>query len=206
MRRRALLGAGLGVLCGAGLGGCTGRRSPDPGGGTGPRSTATEPTGTPTPEPAPSESAADASATATASTSAPTETPVPFPETCEPLPDVEGLPAPPSELTEETAEAFVEEFERTYAVATTDEYGGVDSLRVDSVETVGERYVVGLSFDAVPATPTAGGDGETPTPLPPDAYAHAAVYRLAETRMLREVRSHIDGGLLSWRCWTLGSG
>jgi len=93
-----------------------------------------------------------------------------------------------------------------YAVETNDDYGGVESLQTRSVETVGERYVVRLSFDAVPATPTPDADGETPTVLPGDAYTHRAVYRLTADRMLREVRSHIDDSLLSQTCWTLNGG
>ncbi|MFC6989863.1 hypothetical protein ACFQJD_16265 [Haloplanus sp. GCM10025708] len=192
MHRRDVLEAGAGVLGFVGLSGCTGGQSAGSNGGTEPGSTPTE--------------TAD-SATSTAETTAtPTETPVPFPETCEPLPDVDGLPTPPSELTEDAAGAFVEEFESVYAVATNDEYGGVESLRVHSVETVGERYVVRLTFDAVPATPTADADGTTPTPLPTDAYTHRAVYRLTEERMFRELRSHIDDSLLSRTCWKLESG
>lgn len=192
MHRRDALKAGIGVLGLGGLNGCTGRQSPDSNGGTEPRST---PTGT-----------AASETTATSSPSTPTGTPVPFPETCEPLPDIDELPTPPSELTEDAVETFVGEFERVYTVATNDEYGGVESLRIRSVETGGEQYVVSLSFDAVPATPTSDADGATPTLLPPDAYTHRAVYRLTEERMLRELRSHVDDSLLSRTCWTLESG
>ncbi|MFB6107608.1 MAG: hypothetical protein ABEJ82_02055 [Haloplanus sp.] len=183
MYRRHVLTATIGVIGVSGLSGCAGDQSPGSNGERGPRSTPTE---SPTPTP--------------------TETPVPFPETCGPLPDIDGLPTPPSELTEDSVERFVREFERVYAVATNDEYGGVESLQIHSVETVGERYVVRLSFDAVPATRTLDAEGTTPTPLPTDAYTHRAVYRLTEDRMLREVRSHIDNSLLSRTCWTLGSG
>ncbi|WP_348609033.1 hypothetical protein [Halobaculum rarum] len=183
MHRRDVLKSGIGVLGFGGLSGCTSGRPSDSTGSAGPRSTPTE---SPTPTP--------------------TETPVPFPETCEPLPDIDGLPTPPSELTADTAETFVRDFERVYAVATNDEYGGVESLRIHSVETVGSRYIVSLTFDAVPVTPTTGADGTTPTALPPDAYTHRAVYRLAEERMVRELRSHIDHSLLSQTCWTLESG
>lgn len=186
MRRRDLLTAGIGVLGFSGLSGCAGRQSPDSNGGTTTQSTATE-------------------TTASETTATSPETPVPFPETCEPLPDIEGLPGPPSELTEDTAETFVREFERVYAVETNDEYGAVESLDIHHVETVGERYVVSLSFDAVPATPTADADGSTSTPLPTDAYTHREVYRLTDERMLRELRSHIDDSLLSKTCWTLES-
>jgi len=181
MHRRDLLKAGIGVLGFGGLGGCTSNRPSDPNGGAGTRSTPTE---SPTP----------------------TETPVPFPETCGPLPDIDGLPSPPSEVTADTAETFVGDFERVYAVATNDEYGGVESLQIHSVETAGSRYIVGLTFDAVPAAPTPGADGTTSTALPPDAYTHRAVYRLADERMVRELRSHIDDSLLSRTCWTLESG
>jgi hypothetical protein len=191
MRRRHVLKAGVGALACSGLSGCTGRQSPEPNDGTGSQSTPTETT---------------ASETTTSPTPPPTDTPVPFPETCEPLPDIDGLPTPPSELTEDTAETFVGEFERVYAVATTDHYGGVESLQIRSVETVGERYVVSLSFDAVPVTPTTDAAEGTPTPLPTDAYTHRAVYRLTEERMLRELRSHIDDSLLSRTCWTLERG
>lgn len=136
----------------------------------------------------------------------PTETPVPFPESCESLPAIDGLPTPPSELTEASVERFVRDFERVYAVSTNDEYGGVDSLDIQSVETIGERYVVGLRFEAAPVTPTTDADGATPTPLPIDALTHRAVYRLTAERMLRELRSHIDDALFSRTCWTLAGG
>ena len=187
MHRRGVLTVALGVIGVSGLSGCIGGRSPDSNGGTEPRSTPTETTTAPP-------------------TPTPTETPVPFPETCEPLPDIDGLPTPPSELTEDTAETFVEAFERVYAVATNDEYGGVESLRIRSVETAGERYLVSLSFEAAPVTRTPDADGATPTPLPTDAYTHRAVYHLTEERMLRELRSHIDDSLFSRTCWTLGRG
>jgi hypothetical protein len=191
LQRRELLAAAC-VVGVVGLGGCTGSQS-SPEEGADPRSTATE-TVSPT---------ATGSATPTSTR---TETPVPFPESCERMPDIEGLPAPPSDLTADSAEAFARDFERVYAVATNEEYGGVESLRTRSVETSGERYVVGLGFDAAPATSTADGDGGTQTPLPTDAYTHRAVYRLTETRMLREERSHIDGSLLARTCWTLERG
>lgn len=184
VHRRDLLGAAVGVVGLGSLSGCTSGGLSDVDGGT---EYPTTPTGT----------------TGTSPTPTPTATPVPFPETCEPLPDIDGLPTPPSELTADTAETFVADFERAYAVATNEEYGGVESLRIDSVETAGERYVVRLSFDAAPATTTPDADGATSTPLPPDAYTHRAVYRLTDDRMLRELRSHIDGGLLSRTCWTL---
>jgi hypothetical protein len=187
----------MGVVGFSGLSGCIGDESSSSNGGTEPRST-------------PTETAASATetsgATAASPTPTPTETPVPFPETCGSLPDIDGLPSPPSELTEETVEAFVGEFERVYALATNEEYGDVESLRIHSVETVGERYVVSLSVDAVPATPTADAGGTTSTPLPPDAYTHRAVYRVTGERMVRELRSHIDDSLLSRTCWTLEGG
>jgi hypothetical protein len=173
MRRRDALASGVGLLGLGCLSGCAALRSP-----------------------------ASDDGTATPSSGA-TATPVPFPETCAPLPDIDGVPAPPSELTRESVESFVRDFERAYAVATTDEYGGVDSLRTRSVEVVGERYVVGLSFDAAPATPSSDADGATSTPLPPDAYTHRAVYRVTDERVLRELRSHIDDSLRSRTCWRL---
>ncbi len=189
MQRRDVLTAGIGVLGFSGLSGCTGRQSPDSNGGTEPQSTPTE---TPRSE-----------TTASSPTPTPTDTPVPFPETCEPLPDINGLPTPPSELTEVSVETFVRDFERVYAVATNDEYGDVDSLVIHSVERVGERYIVSLRFEAAPVTPTPDADGATPTPLPIDALTHRAVYRLTDERMLRELRSHIDGALFSRTCWIL---
>jgi hypothetical protein len=196
MYRRDVLKAGVGVLGLSSLSGCTDVGPSDSNGGNDPQSTPTE-TAASTPT---------ASETPTTSpTSTPTETPVPFPESCEPLPGIDGLPTPPSELTEQTVETFVRDFERVYAVATNDEYGGIESLETRSVETVGERYVVRLAFDAVPATSTPDASGETPTPLPTDAYTHRAVYRATEKRMLREVRSHVDDSLLSQTCWILES-
>lgn len=197
VHRREVLEAGIGVLGFSGLSGCTGDRSPDPSGGTEPQPTPTETVA--------SESTASET-TVASPTPTPTETPVPLPETCEPLPDIDGLPTPPSELTEDSVETFVREFERVYAVATNDDYGGVDSLDIHSVERVGEQYIVSLRFEAVPVMPTADADGTTPTPPPLDALTHRAVYRLTDERMLRELRSHIDGALFSHTCWTLERG
>lgn len=194
MHRRDFLTAAVGVIGVGGLSGCIGDQASDSNGQTDPQSTPTE---------TPGSAAGTASPTPTPT---PTETPVPFPDSCEPLPEIDGLPEPPSELTEDTVETFVQDFERVYAVATNDEYGGVESLQIHSVEAVGGRYIVSLSFDAVPATPTPDADGATPTPLPTDAYTHHAVYRLTEERMLRELRSHIDDSLLSRTCWALESG
>lgn len=197
MHRRDILKAALGVIGFTSLSGCTRPGSSDSNGETEPQSTPTETVV--------SESTESDTATAT-STSTPTETPVPFPESCELLPDIDELPTLPSELTRETVETFVRDFESVYAVATNDNYGGVESIYISSVETVGERYIVRLSFDAVPPTRTPDADGTTPTPLPTDAYTHRAVYRLNDERMLRELRSHIDDSLLSKTCWTLESG
>ncbi len=197
MRRRDILKAALGIVGFSGLSGCTIGQSPDTNGETDPQSTPAE---TPASETTPSGT------TATSPTPTPTETPVPFPKTCGSLPDIDGLPTPPSELTENSVETFVRDFERVYAVATNDEYGGVESLYIDSVETRGEQHIVSLSFDAVPRTRIPDENGATPTPLPTDAYTHHAVYRLTDTRMLRELRSHIDDSLLSKTCWTLESG
>jgi len=182
VHRRDLLIASIGVLGFSSLSGCTGRQLP------GSNGTETQSTSTQTKAPSPTTL---------------TETPVSFPETCEPLPAIEGLPTPPSELTQDTAETFVRDFESVYAVETNDEYGDVDSLQIQDVEIVGERYIVRLSFGAVPATPTPDADGETPTSHPVDAYTHQAVYRLTGERMLRELRSHSDDSLLSKTCWMM---
>lgn len=187
MYRREVFKAGIGVLGFNGLSGCAGSQLPGLNGGTEFKSTPTE-------------------TAAGSPVSSATETPVPFPETCKPLPDINGLPTPPSELTADTVKRFVSDFERVYAVATNDHYGDVKSLYISSIEKVGERYVVSLSFDAVPVTPTPNTGGTTPTPLPTDAYIHRVVYRLTEERMLRELRSHIDNSLLSKTCWLLESG
>ena len=192
MERRDVINAAVGVVGFTGLSGCTGRQSPDSNSGT-------------ESQPTPTETTAPETAVGSP-TSKPTKTPVPFPETCELLPDIDGLPTPPSELTENTVETFVSDFERVYAVATNDEYGAVNSLQTRSVETMGERYIVSLSFEAAPMTRTPDADGTTPTPPPIDALTHRAVYRLTEERMLREVRSHIDDSLLSRTCWTLERG
>lgn len=184
MQRRDVLKVASGVVGVSSLSGCIGGQ--DSNGGTAPRSTSTT--------------------SETTITSTPTETPVPFPETCEPLPDIDELPSPPSEFTEDTVKTFVKDFERVYVVATNDEYGGVESLQIRSVDTVDGRYIVSLSFEAAPVNHTPDADGKTPTPLPTDGYTHRAVYRVTEERMIREVRSHIDDSLLSRTCWTLERG
>jgi len=135
MHRRDLLKAGVGVFGVSGLSGCAGVPSLEPDDEPEPESTETPTSETP-----------DPGTPTNSPTPTPTETPVPFPETCEPIPDIDRLPEPPSELTEETAETFSGEFERVYAVATNDEYGGVNTLDIDSVETVDERYVITLSY------------------------------------------------------------
>lgn len=135
----------------------------------------------------------------------PTQTPVPFPDTCQSVPDIDGLPARPDELTEESVRSYVTEFEQVYAIATKAEYGGIVSLRVTETETIGDRYRVQLEVEGEPATPRTGTDQRTPTPLPADAYSHKVLYRLEGDRMMRVLLTYPDEAALSSDCWILSA-
>lgn len=135
-------------------------------------------------------------------TQSPTPTPQPFPDSCGSPPDIDGLPAWPDELTEESVRSYVTEFERVYVVATKSEYGGIADLQVTHTETSGDRYNVQLAVEGTPPTQTAGPDGETPTEIPPDGTAHRALYRLEGDRMVRELRGYAGGSVLSTDCWS----
>jgi hypothetical protein len=135
----------------------------------------------------------------------PTQTPVPFSDTCQPLPDIDTLPARPTELTEESVRSYVTEFERAYAVATESRYGGIASLQLTETETIGDRYRLQLEVEAEPVTPTRAPDGRTPTPMPAGAYAHKVLYRLEGDRMMRELLTYPDEAPLSSDCWILSA-
>ena len=181
MDRREFLAEIASLLGTVGVAGCAGRQSPA-------RATPTDtPTGTPL--------------GGTSDTGTPT--PVPFPDTCGPLPDVDGLPARPAEWTADSVRSYVIDFERVYAVATKSEYSGIATLRVTHTETIGDRYRVQLEVEGEPTTPTPNPDGSTPTPMPADASAHRALYRVEGDRLLRELRGHAGGRRLSSDCWTL---
>lgn len=182
MQRRRFILASATAL-GAATAGCLGgQQSPSDGDGT--------PTGQPpTSDPE--------------SPSSPTPTPTPVPDSCGSPPDIEGLPAWPDELTEETVRSYVTEFERVYAVTTKSEYGAIADLHVTHTETGEDRYRVQLAVDGIPPTPTTGPDGETPTEIPPDGTAHRALYRLGGDRMVRELRGYAGGGVLSTDCWSV---
>lgn len=194
MKRREFLTVTATVLATSSLTGCLSRQSSAGDGGTSPQSTPnTTPTRTPTESPS------------TPDTETPTPTPVPFPESCQPLPDVDGLPTRPAEWTEDSVVPYVTEFERAYAVATKSEYGGIDSLQVTHTESTGDRYRVQLAVEGVPVKQTTDSDGSTPTPMPADAYAHRALYRVEGDRMVRELRGHASGARLSSDCWRLSA-
>lgn len=165
----------LSVLTAAGLVGCVGRPA-SPGDGD---------AATPTP----SDSG--------------TPTLTPLPDSCEPLPDVEGLPTRPEELNEDSVADYVSEFERVYVPATDPAYGGIESLQVTDVEGIGDRFRVELAVEGAPPQRTPGPDGETPTPMPVDAHSHRTRYRLEGDRLVREHLAYADSSLLSSECWTL---
>ncbi len=141
MYRRDLLAMAAASLGMIGVAGCLGSDSTADDGGTPTRS-------------APSATPTRAPSTSTDGGGTPTRTPVPFPDACQPLPDVDGLPARPTELTAESIRSYVTEFERVYAVATRSEYGGIANLRVIESETLGERYRLLLEVEGAPATTT----------------------------------------------------
>lgn len=132
-----------------------------------------------------------------------TPTPDPFPASCQALPDVEGVPSPPAEATEDSVREYVTEFERTYAVATNADYRSVESVNVNRVETEDDTYEVELAVEGVPATSTAASEGSTATPRPADATAHRALYRFDGDRLVRELRGYAGGRELSSDCWTV---
>jgi hypothetical protein len=190
MHRREFLTVTATAFGTSSVAGCLGRQSSPGVDGTPPEST---PTTTPTQNPV------------TPDTATSTTTPTSFPDTCQPLPDIDGLPERPTKLTEDSVRSYVTEFERVYAVATKSQYEGIASIRVTHTETIGDRYRVQLEVEGEPVTPTAGPDGRTSTPMPVDAYAHRALYRLEGDRMVRELRGHAGGRRLSSDCWILST-
>jgi len=178
VNRRAFLQATVAAATGAGLAGCRGEAS------------SPKESTTPTP--------GDGTRNQTSS-----PTPVPFPDSCAPLPDLEGRPSRPAELNDDTVREYVTGFERLYAVETIERYRAIDRVTVTDVRAIGERYRVELEVEANPGTATPGADGETPTSLPPDGRAHRALYRVGTERMVRERRGFADGATLSSQCWTL---
>lgn len=192
MYRRELLTVTATALVTTSVAGCLSSQSSPDGEGT---PTGTGSTATPTERPTPSPPAGGT----------PTQTPVPFPKTCKPLPDINGLPDPPAELTAESVRSYVTEFERVYAVATRSEYGGIANLQVTETETINDRYRVQLEVEGQPATPTPGPDESTPTPLPADAYSHKVLYRVESDRMERVFLTYPDEAPLSSECWILSA-
>lgn len=188
MHRREFLAGTITVFGTSSLAGCSGLQTLSDDGETSSQST-------------PNTTATQTPSTATPKTDTPTSTPVPFPESCEPLPDIDGLPARPAELTEDSVISYLTEFERVYTVATKSSYQGIASLRVTHTETVGDRYNVQLEVEGIPVTPTPGPDSQTPTPGPADGFAHRVLYRLEDNRMLRELRGYAGGSRLSSDCW-----
>lgn len=138
----------------------------------------------------------------TTETATTVQSPDNLPEDCQPLPDIQGLPARPEPLTEERVREYVTEFERTYAVATNDEYAAIAGLTVNHVADDRGYYRASLEVDAVPPTETSS-ENSTATEPPPDATAYRVQYLLPEGRVIRELRGYAGGSLLSVTCWTL---
>ena len=182
MNRRALLTATGALLASGGVAGCSSVLS-DAG---------DDSDGTPTPEQDDSNQSDDD-----------TDTPDPLPDDCSSLPDIEELPTPPEERTQDTVTEFVREFEQVYGVATNDEYSDLESVQTTHVESTGDRYRVQLAIEAVRPTPTPGSDGSTPTPEPADASSYRTLYRLEGDTLVRELQDFAGGRELSSDCWTL---
>lgn len=198
MNRRDLLGSVAAVVAG-GLAGCTSQSSADT-----PDDEAT-PTTIPadaTPADTPRSDSTPEDATPGDATS--TITPEPFPYSCPEAPDIEGLPSLPESPTEDSIRAFAVEFERVYAVATNDDYAGIDSIQVKSVDSLEGRFQVKLAVEAALSTPDS--DGETPTPRPAEASAHRALYRIQGKAVVRELRGFPAGRKIDSECWALESG
>jgi hypothetical protein len=133
-----------------------------------------------------------------------TDTPEQLPDDCSSLPDIEGLPTPPEERTQDTVTEFVRAFEEVYAVATKSRYSALESIQTD-VEAVPGGYKADLAVEAERPRRTPGPDGSTPTPEPSEAYAHRATYRLNDDTLVRILRGFPGGRELSRECWILDS-
>lgn len=181
MRRREFLAATTAAFGTGSVAGCTGRQSPS-------ETTPTDRTTQSTP---------------TSASGQPTDTPVPESESCQSLPDIDGLPDRPAEWTDESVRSYVTVFERAYAVEANPEYRAIDSVRVTHVEASDEGYRVQLDVEGVPATPGTDPSDGTPTPLPVDGRTHRALYRVRADRLVRERRGHAGGRLLTSDCWAL---
>ncbi|NIC00520.1 hypothetical protein [Halobacterium sp. R2-5] len=182
MKRRAVLAAVTSVAGIAASAGCLGTDS-TPGTGAGTTPAATETT--------------DASRTTSIRT---TDR---LPEDCRPLPDIDGLPARPEPLSEDSARTYAREFEQAYAAATIDEDEELASLVVERVSSESGYYAVELLGETESTTqPTT--DGATQTERPVDAREYRVQYLVSERRLVRERRGIAGGTVISQRCWTTG--
>ncbi|MCD2199847.1 hypothetical protein LPA44_08060 [Halobacterium sp. KA-4] len=116
------------------------------------------------------------------------------PPDCQPLPDVEGLPARPESLTADSVASYVEQFETTYAVAENEEYEDATIARTSDVQQADGRYEVALDVEIELAT--------RGTEAPADATEYRARYLVYENRLVRERRGVAGGRVLSRQCWT----
>jgi hypothetical protein len=189
MRRRKFLATTTALLATGGLAGCTANGSDD--------DTTDDPeTETPT------QSASPPTETPATPTAGTTGTPEWVSESCDSAPTIDGVPSRPETLTEDSVVEYAREFERTYVVATNDEYREIESIDVTNVENDSDGYHVQLAVEGVAATSTDEENG-TETPRPADATAHRATYRLFGPYLRREHRGHAGGQLISAECWTV---
>lgn len=128
-----------------------------------------------------------------------------LPEDCQPLPDIEGLPARPQTLSEDSATTYVREFEQMYTAATNDEDEELMSLIVESVSNESEYYSVELLGETVSTTQTTATAGATQTEQPVDAREYRVQYLVSENRLVRERRGIAGGTVISQNCWTIAN-
>lgn len=144
---------------------------------------------------------AETATTDTSQTASPQTTDHP-PTDCQPLPDIDGLPARPQTLSEDSARTYVREFEQAYAAATIDEDEALVSLIVERVSKESGDYEVELLGETELTTQQTTG-GATQTARPVDAREYSVQYLVSENHLVRERRGIAGGAVLSRNCWTI---
>ncbi|NIC00994.1 hypothetical protein [Halobacterium sp. R2-5] len=127
-----------------------------------------------------------------------------LPEDCQPLPDIDGLPARPQTLSKDGVTAYVREFEQAYVAAAIDEDEELVSLIVERVSEESGDYTVELLGEMVSTTQRTTGE-ETQTEQPVDAREYRVQYLVSEHRLVRERRGIAGGTVISQNCWMINT-
>jgi hypothetical protein len=127
------------------------------------------------------------------------ESPVTRPADCPEPPDVAGLPDRPDELDRASTTAFVEQYERTLALARNPSFVGFSRFEHVRTGAVDSGYAVYLYVVPDVATPTPAGDGSpsttndgtptpTPGPTPVQSDSYSVGYYVDAHRLVRDER------------------